>query len=469
MKYFCHALTVLLSVFLFCTFGFLSWAAPFEVPANLPLAPGARELNLLLRHLAVQRAEIINIQRELVLRPALNPEDGGEGEEAKALWIESWLREKGLPQAERFDVPDARVPAKIRPNLIIRWPGTTQRTLWIIGHLDTALPGAETLWTGSPWALRIDGDTLYGRGVEDNHQAISTGLVLLQALVSKNIIPPTGLGLIFTSGEKSGFPRAYGLDALLLTRPDLIGPGDLVVVNDYGNERGTSLEVSEKGLLWLNVTVIGQQAHSASPEKGINALSAGAALIGDLNGLHKLFPQQNSLFVPPFSTFVPTNTRSSGSGINQVPGEFVFSLDCRLVAPLTVDAVEQEVRALADAVEEKHGVRVQVERVRTIPAFNGTAQNAPVVLAMQRAVRGQWQRKAIAEGIGGVTLAADLRARGIAAVVWANTPSKGLDANEKVSVSALLEAAQVFARVLFDELDEGTANSVVNTGKATVQ
>ena len=80
MKYFCHALTVLLSVFLFCTFGFLSWAAPFEVPANLPPAPGARELNLLLRHLAVQRAEIINIQRELVLRPALNPEDGGEGD-----------------------------------------------------------------------------------------------------------------------------------------------------------------------------------------------------------------------------------------------------------------------------------------------------------------------------------------------------------------------------------------------------
>lgn len=433
-------------------------AAPFGVPGGLPVTPGTQDLSAVLRDLAGARPLIIDIQRALVARPALNPEDGGEGEEAKALWIEGWLRANGLPQAERFDVADARVPAKVRPNLVIRWPGTTERTLWIVGHMDTGLPGAEALWRGSPWALRVEGDTLYGRGVEDNHQAISTGLALLRSLAARNIRPPVALGLIFTSGEKSGFPRTYGLNALLETRPDLVKPGDLVVVNDYGNEHGTMLEVSEKGLLWLTITVVGQQTHSASPQKGVNALAAGAALIGDLDQLHTRFPQRDALFVPPFSTFVVTNPQASAAGINQVPGAYTFSMDCRLLAPLTAEAVEEAVREIAAAVEQKHKVRVRVERVRMIPAFQGSSADAPVVRAMQRAVAGQWQREALPEGIGGVTLAADLRSRNISVVVWANTPSKGLDSNEQVSVSALLEAAQVFARVLFDASQESGAD-----------
>lgn len=97
-----------------------SGAAPLSVPGSVPSEPGQAELQTLLNDIGRQRLQVIEIQRELVRRPALNPEDGGEGEEAKARWIEGWLREKGLPHAVRIDSPDERVPSKVRPNLIIR-------------------------------------------------------------------------------------------------------------------------------------------------------------------------------------------------------------------------------------------------------------------------------------------------------------------------------------------------------------
>ena len=57
-------------------------AAPMTMPQSLPAQPGksAQALQTLLNDLANQRAQVIEIQRELVARPALGPEAGGEGE-----------------------------------------------------------------------------------------------------------------------------------------------------------------------------------------------------------------------------------------------------------------------------------------------------------------------------------------------------------------------------------------------------
>lgn len=431
----------------------LSFAAPLTMPDSIPKNPGkaALALQTVLDDIGKQRAEVIAIQRELVARPALNPQDGGEGEEAKARWIEDYLLSKGLPPAERFDVPDERVPAKIRPNLIIRYPGASERTLWIVGHLDTSPPGDLSQWTGSPWALRIEGDTLYGRGVEDNHQAITSGLILMESLARNRVVPPLSLGLILTAGEKEGFPRKHGLDALLRAKPELFRLGDLVLLNDYGNTQGSLVEVAEKGLLWLKVSITGRQAHAAFPGNGVNALEAGAAFIMDLRSLYGRFPAENALFTPAASTFVPSKAESGGTPINQVPGEYAFHLDCRLLPPLTADEAQQAVREMADAAEKRDRVSITLERVMMTPAFPGTAPDAPVVQAVSRAVRTQFGVTPKPVGVGGATLAAELRSRGIPAVLWAKSESTGASPNEHISASALLDAAKIFARILFDQ------------------
>ena len=53
-------------------------------------------------------------------------------------------------------------------------------------------------------------------------------------------------------------------------------------------------------------------------------------------------------------------------------------------------------------------------------------------------------------GMGGATQAAELRVRGIPVLVWANAEGKGLAANESITITKLLEASKIFARVLFD-------------------
>jgi acetylornithine deacetylase/succinyl-diaminopimelate desuccinylase-like protein len=56
--------------------------------------------------------EIIDLQKNLTSRPALAPENGGEGEQKKAEYIESYLRDRlGCEQIDTYHAPDDRVPA----------------------------------------------------------------------------------------------------------------------------------------------------------------------------------------------------------------------------------------------------------------------------------------------------------------------------------------------------------------------
>lgn len=427
-----------------------SRAVPLSVPGSIPAEPGQADLQLLLNDIGKQRDLVVAIQRELVKRPAMIPREGGEGEEAKARWIESWLKEKGLPHAERLDSPDARVPSKIRPSLVIRYPGKVSRTLWIVAHLDVSLPGHLDLWTGSPWALRVEGDTIYGRGVEDNHQAIVSGLVLLESLHRQRVTPDLSLGLLFMSAGKEPF-SPHGFQNVRALRPDLITPDDLVIVNDFGNADGTLIETAEKGLLWLEITVIGKQAASGTPYKGVNALEAAAALIMDLRGLAGQFPASDPIFDPaPTSTFACTTGEGDKGAINLLSGKFTFTMDCRLLPAYTVDEVEAAVRRLADKAGARDKVRIEVKRISAVQGAPSTPPDALVVTSLARAVKARLNRQVVLGGIGGVTQATEMRAAGLPVAVWAATESRGFFANESITVTGLLDATKTFARILFD-------------------
>jgi succinyl-diaminopimelate desuccinylase len=440
-------------------------AAPLSLPLDTPERPGAAGLESALQDIARQSEDVIAIQRELVSRPAMSPQDGGEGEDAKARWIEEWLLQNDLPRALRVDSPDLRVPAGLRPNLIIRYPGASERTLWIVSHLDVSPPGPPDMWPGSPWVLRVVGDVIYGRGVGDKHNAIAAGLVLLRSLARNKITPPLSFGLILTSGEKTDIPPDYGIVAVLRTQAELFRPGDLLIVNAFGNNEGTRIDVTEKGLLWLKITVSGKQFHSSAPQNGVNALAAAAALITDLRGLEEGFPLRDALFNPPGATFVPTKAESNLTALNQIPGKFAFHLDCRFPPPYTPDEVQNAVRALADKAEQRDRVFISLERLHMRLTAPGTAPEAPVVESLQRAVRAQTGREALPVGAGGVSQAYALRARGIPVAVWSNAEDAWTAADEHISISSQLEAAQIFTRILFDrELEPWPAGSSAKAG-----
>ena len=77
----------------------------------------------LIAALAGRAERALELQTGLTAIPALSPENGGEGEERKALWLEEKLRSFGLTNIEHVDAPDPRVPSGKRPNMIVRVPG----------------------------------------------------------------------------------------------------------------------------------------------------------------------------------------------------------------------------------------------------------------------------------------------------------------------------------------------------------
>ena len=254
----------------------------------------------LIESIGQQRDKVIEYQTRMTELPALGPENGGTGEMPKALYLEGLLRELGVTDILRIDAPDSRVPDGVRPNVIARIPGASPRRLWILGHMDVVPPGELSYWKTDPWKVVVDGDKIRGRGVEDNQQAIVCGLLIAQELKAQGITPDLSLGLIFVSDEETS--SRYGIHYILKTHADLFGPDDFVVVPDYGVADGSSIEISEKGQLWMRVEVLGHQCHASRPQEGRNSLVAAADMILHVRDLESIYAQVDPLF---FKTICP--------------------------------------------------------------------------------------------------------------------------------------------------------------------
>ena len=286
---------------------------------------------------------------------------------------------------------------------------------------------------------------LYGRGVEDNQQGLVSMLLLAEALHATGLTPELTLGLVFMADEETG--NTFGLAHILAAAPELFRQDDLFIVPDSGSPSGADIEVAEKSIAQFKVHTRGLQGHASTPHKARNALTAAAAAITSLSELGRDFPQEDPLFDPPCSTFVPTRHDANGPGINIIPGEDVFYLDCRLLPGIDPDAVLAATRQRVAPIARHHGTDIDVELVHLQKA-SASAPNCPAARALVAAVQEIYGVEARPTGIGGGTVAALLRQAGLPAVVWSCIRNTCHQHNEHSSISATIRDAQVFAHVL---------------------
>ncbi len=402
----------------------------------------------LLSRLDNLRDRVIELQRNMTALPALGPESGGEGERAKADYLLSVLRDMGMPLIEEIDAPDPRVPCGHRPNIAARIPGRTGRTLWVIGHMDVVPPGEAALWDTDPWQLKVDGDIIFGRGVEDNQQGIVTGLLVAQELLASGTVPDMGFGLLLVADEETG--NNYGMAHVATARPDLFGDDDLVIVPDFGTEDGAMIEIAEKSMLWLKVQVAGKQCHASTPDEGINSLVAASAMILRVHELDARFDAVDPLFNPPASTFVPTKKEANVPNVNTVPGNDVFYIDCRVLPCYLLTDVRQAVREIADDIERAYGVTVTLSDVQAEQAAPATSSDSDVVHRLTSAIRAEYGVEPRPMGVGGGTVGAILRKRGLPVAVWSTLVPNPHTPNEASRISRTIGDAKVVARMLFD-------------------
>jgi succinyl-diaminopimelate desuccinylase len=205
--------------------------------------------------------------------------------------------------------------------------------------------------------------------------------------------------------------------------------------------------VAEKSILWLKVTLLGQQSHASRPHKAKNTLRAAAHVIVALDDLHREFPLHNPLFRPPMSTFEPTKKEANVPNVNTIPGRDVFYLDCRVLPDYDLGRVKGRITELAREVAGRFGVRLEVEAEQELPSAPPTDPMAPVVTALKRAIREVYGREGIPRGIGGGTVAAFFRQAGLPAAVWMTVSDTAHQPDEFCLLSNLVGDARVLAHV----------------------
>ena len=388
--------------------------------------------------------EVINLQTALTSRVALGPENGGSGEHEKTAFIKGLLESIHPSGLEEIKAPDERAQDGYRPNLIADWEsGEGEPKIWVLSHSDIVPPGDLSLWESDPYQIKVEGDRIIGRGVEDDQHGFISSYLGLKAVLESGLGLGRRVGLVIVADEETG--SEYGLGYLLKNYGNRFKDDDLIVVPDAGNEEGTMIEVAEKSLLWLKFTVTGKQCHASMPHKGKNSLFGAARLIVSLAELKERFDISEELFSPPESTFEPTKMEANVPNVNTIPGRDVFFMDCRVLPQYQVDEVLSACREIALGLEAELGLDIAVEPVYRQEATEPTSAEASVVKALARAIKRVTGKEAKPMGIGGGTVAAFFRRAGLSAAVWSTGFDSAHQPNEYCLISNILTDAKIFA------------------------
>ena len=400
------------------------------------------------------REEVINLQTELTARVALGPANGGSGEHEKTEYIKGVLEGMNPDVLEIIQAPDPRVPDGYRPNLIAKWGEDLGGPIvWVLSHSDIVPPGDLSLWESDPYTVRVDGERIIGRGVEDNQHGFVSSWLALKGILESDIALSRPVGLAVVADEETG--SEFGLHFLLKHRKDIFHEQDLIVVPDAGNEDGTMIEIAEKSMLWVQFTIIGEQCHASTPDKGKNSLIGAAKLILALQELDTLFPDTDDLFSPPASTFSPTRMEPNVPNINTIPGKAVFSLDCRVLPRYETEEVLSACRVMAEKIGSELDLKIHLETIQRQEAPKPTPVDSPVVLALKRAIKRVTGRDGKPMGIGGGTVAAFFRKYAFPAVVWSTCADTAHQPNESCLIGDILTDAKVFAALYLDVDERG--------------
>ena len=405
--------------------------------------------NKIAERIASFRDEMIDMQIKLCSYPAISPASGGEGEVKKAECLLEFLEANGFGNVSVIKSPDLDAPAGYRPNILAVYKGkSSAKTIWIMTHMDVVPPGELELWKGNPFKAWVEEGKIYGRGVEDNQQDMVASLYAVKAFFEEGIVPKYDVGIALVADEETGSDK--GIDYVLKTS-NPFRKQDLIIVPDAGNEDGTMIEVAEKSILWLKFKTLGVQAHGSTPDRGVNSFRAASFLVTELNDLYQLYSDQDSLFDPPISTFEPTKKEPNVPNINTIPGEDIFYMDCRILPRIELDEVKNKIRGIAKKIEKKFKVEVTVEDVQVAPAAPPTSPEAPVVLALKKAIKHVYGKEGKPTGIGGGTVAALFRRENFNAACWSKVEETAHQPNEYCVIDNMMGDAKVFAHIFMQK------------------
>ncbi len=296
--------------------------------------------------------EMTALCAELVRTPSVNGRDPEAGVVAV---LERAAERFGLP-TRRFEAAPGRPTLLIGPLAAADASGAnTQGGLLLVGHTDTVPEGDHAAWQHPPFAARIDGGRLYGRGACDNKGGIAAGFFALVVLQRAGLLDASAASLLCVPDEESGASGTLGITPALRDWK-LHAQGAI-----YTYPGMHEIPIGHRGLLRLTITAHGQSLHSGSRDwqerrQGANAVLALADALLQLEELDRggeldaNLPPRSAAWGEWRTVMTPGTTFAGGSGQSIVPDRASAIVDVRLVEGVTHGAVIARARRVLDAI-----------------------------------------------------------------------------------------------------------------------
>jgi acetylornithine deacetylase/succinyl-diaminopimelate desuccinylase family protein len=282
----------------------------------------------------IKKEEIIEFTREIVRSPSVNP-PGNTSECAKII----------LDRFSKENIDTEIIEGKEGLcNVVARLPGKKKgKTLLMNGHLDVVPPGDG--WTVDPFGGEIRDGKIFGRGTCD----MKSGLASMAAAMIGYKRAGTAFNgeIIFMIAADEETGSEFG--TLYLLKKGIGKEADFAIVSEPTSLR---VELGNRGLRWIDISVKGKASHAGRPFLGINAISYAAKIIEAVHSMN--FDVRNELFEIPSPSFSVTMI-SGGTKVNIIPESCELALDRRMLPGETAEIVMEELNKIINPIlgEEK--------------------------------------------------------------------------------------------------------------------
>lgn len=280
-----------------------------------------------------RKKAIIDLAKALISIQSYSGKEKGVADE-----LEQYMRSHGYD-----DVAIDRY-GNIIGRIVGKRPG---KKLLFDGHIDTVPVGNLSAWSHDPFCPEIVDGRLYGRGATDMKGAVAA-FTAAAGFFAKDFQKDFA-GELYVAGvvHEECFEGVAARSVSELVKPDYVVIGEASLCN---------LKIGQRGRAEIVVETFGVPAHSANPEKGINAVYAMCRVVEAIRGLHS--PEDPTLGKGILEL---TDIKSEPyPGASVVPSYCRATYDRRLLVGETRESVLEPIQELLNQLMEKDpGIRAK--------------------------------------------------------------------------------------------------------------
>jgi acetylornithine deacetylase len=221
--------------------------------------------------------------------------------------------------------------------------GPSEKSGIVLSAHTDVVPVDGQQWISNPFDLRQSDGKLFGRGTADMKGFLACVLASVPEFVERRLRTP--IVLVFSCDEEIGCNGVVPLVkelGLWRSRPQL------AIV---GEPSRMSVIRAHKGNMTFETEVIGVEAHSSTPLKGVNAIYFAARVVSELERIAtELRHVKDKDFSPPYST-LHVGLISGGTVKNIVPGRCKITWEIRPLPRKDLDTTVRKFEQFCERLE----------------------------------------------------------------------------------------------------------------------